>query len=552
LRALTGADALPRKLRWTPLLSIAAAVSAVEIPFFFFGTPSGHDVEFHLYSWLEVLSQWKEGVFYPRWAALAQFGYGEPRFVFYPPASWTLGAALSAIFPWILVSSIYIWVVLLAAGIAMFMLARRWLTPRDSTFAAVLYAVSPYHLVIVYWRSAFAELLAAVLLPLLLLVLLQNESKHRKLSFLALILGASWLVNVPAAIIIHYSFALLVVVIALQRRSARILLTGAIAVVLGVGVAAFYLVPVGFEQKWVDIEQAVSYGARPIDSFLFSRTTDKDHNAFNSLISSVATGEILLTLFLVWCARKWRANKSRLWWPLAAWAIVCAVLMLRFTNPLWDVLPKLQFMQFPWRLLLCLGVPFTLFMTMGVARWWARIGLYLGMLCVIAGAGYYFQPPWWDQAADLREMQDNVASGVGYEGTEEYAPVGVDPKKLDKDARRVTVEGPAKAAIRVTEWNAEHRAFTAEMSQPDNLAIKLLNYPAWRVEVNGREVQAGTLEPNGQMLVPVSTGRNDVRIDLRRTWDRKWGLGISIFALLLLVVTFQYENVRKWMSRSRF
>ncbi|MGA2964279.1 MAG: hypothetical protein ABSD96_21675, partial [Candidatus Korobacteraceae bacterium] len=114
-------------LRWAPLLAIGIAAFAVEIPFFFFGTPSGHDVEFHLYSWLEVLGQWKHGIIYPRWAALANFAYGEPRFVFYPPASWTLGAGLSAIFPWTLASCIYIWVALVAAGVSMFLLARRLL-----------------------------------------------------------------------------------------------------------------------------------------------------------------------------------------------------------------------------------------------------------------------------------------------------------------------------------------------------------------------------------------------------------------------------------------
>ena len=62
------------------LLAIAARLSPWKFPSSFSGTPSGHDVEFHLYSWLEVLAQWKHGIFYPRWAALAHFAYGEPRF----------------------------------------------------------------------------------------------------------------------------------------------------------------------------------------------------------------------------------------------------------------------------------------------------------------------------------------------------------------------------------------------------------------------------------------------------------------------------------------
>ena len=160
-------------LLWAPLLIIAAAAFAVEIPFFFLGTPSGHDFEFHLYSWLEVLAHWRHGIIYPRWAGLAHFGYGEPRFVFYPPASWLLGGVISRIVPWAIASPVYIWVVLVTAGSSMFALARRWVQRRDATFAAVLYAVNPYHLVIVYWRSAFAELLAASLVPLLLLLVLK-------------------------------------------------------------------------------------------------------------------------------------------------------------------------------------------------------------------------------------------------------------------------------------------------------------------------------------------------------------------------------------------
>src|SRR5580700_2050657 len=81
-------------LRWAPLLAIGAAAFAVVIPFFFSGTPSGQDVELPLYSWLELMAQLKQGIVYPRLSAFANIAHGEPRFVFYPPASWTLGAAL--------------------------------------------------------------------------------------------------------------------------------------------------------------------------------------------------------------------------------------------------------------------------------------------------------------------------------------------------------------------------------------------------------------------------------------------------------------------------
>ena len=83
----------------------------------------------------------------------------------------------------------------------MFVLARRWLDERDAVFAAVVYAVNPYHLVIVYWRSAFAELLASSLLPLLLLLVWKAvEDDDRRVVPFSLVLAAAWLTNAPAAV----------------------------------------------------------------------------------------------------------------------------------------------------------------------------------------------------------------------------------------------------------------------------------------------------------------------------------------------------------------
>ncbi len=521
---------------WTSFLFIAAAAFSVEIPFFFLGNPSGHDIEFHLYSWLEVLSQWKLGIFYPRWAELANFGYGAPRFVFYPPASWTLGSALAVIFPWTLVPSVYIFIALTAAGVSMFFLTREWFDRRDAIFAATLYAVNPYNLLIVYWRSAFAELLAASLLPWLLLLLLRPEIEVRRQStFLAIVLACAWLINAPAAVMVHYSAALLLLVIAWQRRSARVLLTGSIVVLLGAALAAFYLLPAIYEQKWVDIVQAISPGYRIADNFLFAHTADAEHDAFNHVVSWIAVSEIVVTISTTCAALAWRDRARQLWYALVIWTGACTIVMLPFSAPLWNVLPKLRFMQFPWRWLLCLAVPLTLFVTIALRNWISRAALYLAFLAVIAFVWLHYQAPYWDYAPDLREMQDNMESNIGYEGTDEYTPIAADPSVIDKDARRVIVEGPAHAAIHVSQWNASEKLFTADMSAHDNLVLKLFNYPAWRVEVNGQFVQAGTLETTGQMQIPVQAGSNRVEVSFTRTWDRKLGEWISVFAVLLVI-----------------
>jgi hypothetical protein len=537
---------------WSELAAIAAAAFAVGIPFFFFGTPSGHDVEFHLYSWLEVLGQWKHGILYPRWADLAHFGYGEPRFIFYPPASWMLGATLCAIVPWTLAATVYIWVVLMAAGVSMFVLARRWLAPRDALFAALLYELNPYHLVIVYWRSAFAEMLAACLVPLLLLLVLKAAEDNQPTMFpLGMVLAAAWLTNAPAAVMIHYSLALLILFFAVREWSARLLLVGAGAVAIGAGLASFYLLPAVYEQKWVNIAEAVSAGSRPADNFLFIHTTDPDHDAFNRIISWVAVLEMGITFLGVLTARIWRRMDTRVWNALLLWGVCCGVLLFPVSLVLWKILPKLQFMQFPWRWLLCLSVIFTIFVALGLQRWWARALVCIASILVIVGAWVHVQAPWWDNAADLREMQDNMEAGIGYEGTDEYTPVGADPGSVEKEARNVTVIGPARAAIHILRWDAAAKEFTAQMSAADELALKLFPYPAWRIEVNGHQAEPIPRQATGQMLIRVQPGMNRVQIRFIRTWDRTAGAVISGLSGALLLFWFLWPTTYRLSSTGR-
>ena len=525
-----------------PFLIISAAAFAIVCPFFLLGILAGHDFAFHLNSWMEVLAQWKQGIIYPRWAAGAHYGYGEPRFIFYPPGSWVLGAALGSFLPWRLVPGTFVWLALTLSGCSMFVLARTWLKPRDAIFAAALYATNPYYWVIVYWRSDFAELLAGALLPLLLLFCLQAHEKSGKpLIFLSLIIAAAWLTNAPVAVIVNYSLAVLILVIAVICRSLRSLAVGVMSSLLGAALAAFYLLPAAYEQAWVNIGQVLGKGLRPQDNFLFTNIGDAGHDAFNRILSLLTVAQIATMLVALVFDRHWQSRgRKHISSALVAWAAVATLLMTSASSLLWAHLPKLQFLQFPWRWLLCLNVAFALLVTVACKSNAVRVVICVAMLGILVFGAWHIQRPWKDTSSDIARLADRQRSGEGYKGRPEYVPIGA-VLNVQESTGLVVLQSGGQAWPNVQKWEAESKMITARVSQPAKLAFRLFTYPAWKVEVNGRLVKAES-GASGQVVVPIEAGQSVVHLSFSPTWDRTLGQIVSAVAFVAISFIFLFNK----------
>ena len=594
-------------VRWSrfagaALILLAAAIAAA--PIWLHGPVAGDDFEFHLISWLDAQHSWRQGIPYPHWAPSPNFGAGEPRFVFYPPLTWMLGAALGLVLPWTLVPVAMTFLLLVATGLATRALARQALPDAPATLAGCAALFSGYSLFNAYERTAFAELAGGCCIPLLLLFALRDRNPsapvwRRALDGstlpLALVLAGAWLSDAPVGVMASYLLAAVALAAALLARSWFPVVRASIAVVLGLALPALYLIPAAWEQRWVDILQATGVNGDPglmiENNWLFSRHSNpalKLHDEgmhFISLLTVSMIAVAVMSLCALWLRGKLSVENrhaasstpegagngqslARRWWfPLAL--IPVAVLFLQFpvSLPIWNLLPKLRFLQFPWRWLLVVEAPMAIFFAAAV--WpgksrlhWLRIALPALCALFFLAATVFAEENFFRDGREDDDIVDILAkyrSGMGFVGTDEYAPPGADNSVVATRLPDACLTGAADVELGFaakTEFTPDWRAAQgsciataiAQLRQPEHLRIaavtahagylilRLRSYPAWRVTVNGRLATNLPARVDGLIAVPVPLGPVDLTVQWTTTPDEIAGRCLSVLALLALTV----------------
>jgi hypothetical protein len=617
---------LGRVSRWDRFLGpalILLAAAMASAPVALNGPFCGDDFLFHIISWLDAQQSWRQGIPYPHWTPSANFGAGEPRFVFYPPLTWMLGAALGLVLPWASVPVALTFLLLSATGLATFALARQALSDAPATLAACAALFSVYALYTAYERAAFAELSGGFWIPLLLLFALCDRNPSAPLWGraldgstlpLALVLAGSWFSDVPVGVMASYVLAAVALTAALFARSWFPVARASIAAALGIALPSLYLIPAVWEQRWIDILQATGINGDPglliENNWLFARNSNPSlelHDLglhFISRLSVFMIAVALGSMFTLWLLGRFfvdpRQEKSSQpegvlsgnrprngeppalrWWVILAF-IPPVILFLQFpvSLPVWNLLPRLRFLQFPWRWLLVLEAPMSIFFAAAIwpcksARRWQR-GAVAALCALFFLSSLVFAARTFFLDCIQEELLPNLIakyhSGAGFWGADEYAPPGAlnlivatglpdaclasnfDTKLGIGGTPQVNPawrpeQGSCAATVVAKLRQPEHMRIAAVTSHAGYLILRLRSYPAWRVTVNGRLAANLPRRADALMAVPVPQGSVDLKVDWTTTDDVIVGRSLSVLSLLLLTALYFLE--RK-LSRPRF
>jgi hypothetical protein len=152
----------------------------------------------------------------------------------------------------------------------------------------------------------------------------------------------------------------------------------------------------------------------------------------------------------------------------------------------------------------------------------------------------------WGRRA-VAEMYWSTSTN-GYRGAREYLPADVHlppkPHVLPEvPLAQVKCEIPcAQDTMKVVGWREEEKLLRVKTAVPAAVTLKLYDYPAWRVEIDGKPATPETTY-GGSLKIDVPPGAHELRVWFSRTPDRTAGIVISFFsAMILLALIYLAER----------
>lgn len=531
----------------------------------FSGQLFGDDGLLHFHRLVQLDRAVRHGILYPRWLPDLGYGFGFPLFNYYAPLSyylllplcWLGLPAQTAILIgfagalWALAAAIYLW-------------GRDLFGETAGIVAAFAVVYAPYTLNDVYQRGTLPSLWALVWLTLTAWALFRLTAQPNRQFFLLATLGT-------AALLLTHNITAL---IGLPLLTAYLLLTGILydfrrllrplsAIALGVGLAVGFWVPAFFEKEYVHIHRVylppgfdyhynfISWkqlliGPHPVDPAQVNPPSPLGLGGIQVALAATCWWPVGAML-----PRKARIHR----WAFSLAVIVLAAMTLPVSLPVWEHIPILRFIQFPWRFLAPATLLVALMMGAGTAYLFGRHrwGPPVMVAGIMLSALTWLFPTFWPAQTSptpTDQIRFEAERGtLGATSAGDYLPQWVqelpDPETLlplyeaaapDSVIPRLDPASlPTGARILEAEYGLIRARLTVESPAPFRIRFLWYFFPGWQGWLDGRPLRLGPDGPHGLIAADIPAGRHEVTVFFGDTPLRRWAKGLSAASGLLFL-----------------
>jgi hypothetical protein len=98
--------------------------------------------------------------------------------------------------------------------------------------------------------------------------------------------------------------------------------------------------------------------------------------------------------------------------------------------------------------------------------------------------------------------------------------------------------------VRISRWDVEH--MTAAIDSPTSgfAVLRLMDYPAWQVRLNGQFVTNRPHRDDGLMTIPIANGRSQIDVQYLATKDVWAGRTLFFASIMLLLALTRSQRHR--------
>jgi hypothetical protein len=444
--------------------------------------------------------------------------------------------------------------------------------------AAVAYMYAPYPLYNTLYRGNLGESLALPLLPLILWAFRRLVTKGKicylvlsALSYAALILTH----NVINLIFTPFLLLYVGVLWLLKQRTLRSLSLISAALLLALGVSAFFWLPAFFEKQWVKIHLAYTpagmnyhYNFLSLGELLSPPTPV--HTSLMNPAPPRSLGLVQLALALLAMVGWWSFKDKEKRFNVLFFSLVLIGLMfmvLPQSVAVWDHLPLLEYVQFPWRFLglaslaaaLLAGAAIRLLSDLVRAVLPSFIIMLAVEALVIAFSLPWLYPRYCSTTEGLSIARlAGLERGLGVIGTTsagEYLPIWVKEVPSESSMEAMYRAGapierlepsslPQEAVVQSAKYGLTSADILIESPLPFRAVFNTFYFPGWRAYVDGRQVPIVPTEPYGLISFEVPAGESNLQVRFQDTPLRLAAKALSALSALVILGLIIWSLVR--------